>query len=717
MKKTTIFYFLISFILFSPIFSGKTLYLKDFYILDYPIWHFVAKALKRGIIPMWNPLLNFGQPILTNGNYLIFYPLSYIRIFFFPLFSLNLFVMLHHFLGMLFFHKLLKEMDIDEKISLLGGVIYGFTGVVISLFYLINLLPYIFLTPFFLLSLIKLLKNEGNNFRNIFILSISTTLVISTFEPLFFMGTALSGIFILMGQKLPPDTLKKILVSILLSSLISLPLLIEGYKDYTGNMRSLLNKEVKNLSRGYDFPPEASGGFFFDNFFKEDFKISNSKNIYKKYGARSPLFMTFFLSSSLLLPFFYFFFYIKKRDLFLPLGVIIFLILSMGGYCPIVKKSFHLIPIISNGRYFQKFTFFFSLFFLITSIKGFKEIIYRYSRKNLVFSLFLSVILLSSLLLISPGKFFISPIFLLIFFFLLFISKRDFQKRYLIMSVVLFELLFGNLRFIKFDVINQKRYSIKNLDKKYRMTFLMDTQIITKKNETIKEYIEKLTSIKYPFLGFLDNTSYGFNEPVDLMEETHTAKLSQFFRRLTMSQKIEIARKLNVKYITTTKNLPLKKIWEKNDFKLYEIDAYPKFYFSRGIRIGDIATLLNPELKYITVTKIPIGNGFNFNGGKILSIKDEINKKELEVISNGKNLLIINETYSPNWSCYIDGKRVKIFRVNDNFMGVLIPKGKHELRLNYLPSTLPPAIFISILTIILSLYLGRKATISTSNST
>ncbi|MCX7683224.1 MAG: YfhO family protein [Anaerolineae bacterium] len=43
----------------------------------YPVWAFVAAQVRRGIFPLWNPLLEAGDPILSEGQFGLFNPLNW----------------------------------------------------------------------------------------------------------------------------------------------------------------------------------------------------------------------------------------------------------------------------------------------------------------------------------------------------------------------------------------------------------------------------------------------------------------------------------------------------------------------------------------------------------------------------------------------------------------------------------------------------------------
>ncbi len=49
----------------------------------YPVWAFIASQVRRGVFPLWDPLLAAGDPILSEGQYGLFNPLNW------PLFLLS----------------------------------------------------------------------------------------------------------------------------------------------------------------------------------------------------------------------------------------------------------------------------------------------------------------------------------------------------------------------------------------------------------------------------------------------------------------------------------------------------------------------------------------------------------------------------------------------------------------------------------------------------
>jgi hypothetical protein len=51
-------------------------------------------------------------------------------------------------------------------------------------------------------------------------------------------------------------------------------------------------------------------------------------------------------------------------------------------------------------------------------------------------------------------------------------------------------------------------------------------------------------------------------------------------------------------------------------------------------------------------------------------------------------LLVTNESFYPGWMALLDGDETKLIRANGDFMGVLAPAGRHEIRLEFRPESL-----------------------------
>src|SRR3990172_5897871 len=62
---------------FGHVLFGNRIFLyRDLFSFHYPLHHYWVSALQKGTLPALNPAVNGGQPILTNPNNAVFYPLN-----------------------------------------------------------------------------------------------------------------------------------------------------------------------------------------------------------------------------------------------------------------------------------------------------------------------------------------------------------------------------------------------------------------------------------------------------------------------------------------------------------------------------------------------------------------------------------------------------------------------------------------------------------------
>ncbi len=65
--------------------------------------------------------------------------------------------------------------------------------------------------------------------------------------------------------------------------------------------------------------------------------------------------------------------------------------------------------------------------------------------------------------------------------------------------------------------------------------------------------------------------------------------------------------------------------------------------------------------------------------------------------TNGTKLLVISESFHRGWNAEIDGSLTPIYRVNGDFMGVLIPGGRHTLKMHFFPKSVKWGLLLSCL--------------------
>lgn len=198
-------------------------------------------------------------------------------------------------------------------------------------------------------------------------------------------------------------------------------------------------------------------------------------------------------------------------------------------------------------------------------------------------------------------------------------------------------------------------------------------------------------------------------------------------------------RMLNVKYIVADQQIPFPgfvPIYQKDKEIVYKNEtALPRIYFVDKVGtkpdlsvLSDIKTnSFDPKsIAYVDVavpkTDVPDSTA-KIN---ITEYKDET--VAFTAKASGDNFLFFGNTYLPTgWKAYIDGNKTEIYKVNHGFMGIVVPKGKHNIEFKYAPSSFYlskyVALSLSSLTL-LSLFVGiffefknrKKNTVTTAKT-
>jgi hypothetical protein len=119
---------------------------------------------------------------------------------------------------------------------------------------------------------------------------------------------------------------------------------------------------------------------------------------------------------------------------------------------------------------------------------------------------------------------------------------------------------------------------------------------------------------------------------------------------------------------------------------------------------GDIAILEEDP-------NITLSNG----EGVVDIIKIIENEKVLDIETSKTSFLIIRENYHPDWKCYVDGKKAKIYKANYIFYGVFVPEGEHELHFVYESRVINFTLFLYLIGLLITavaFYFTKKAMIT-----
>ncbi|MBX3411842.1 MAG: YfhO family protein [Pirellulales bacterium] len=105
--------------------------------------------------------------------------------------------------------------------------------------------------------------------------------------------------------------------------------------------------------------------------------------------------------------------------------------------------------------------------------------------------------------------------------------------------------------------------------------------------------------------------------------------------------------------------------------------------------------------------------------GRAALVAERPGQLDLSVEAPGRQLLVIAESFHRGWQATIDERPAPVLRTNGDFMGVVVPAGRHEVALRFRPPSLRGGVALSLLGLMLAggLYAGRMMWVRRSGET
>ncbi len=156
---------------------------------------------------------------------------------------------------------------------------------------------------------------------------------------------------------------------------------------------------------------------------------------------------------------------------------------------------------------------------------------------------------------------------------------------------------------------------------------------------------------------------------------------------------------LNVKYIITDQpvTLPdLKLIYNSGKSFVYQNEnVLPRMFFVNRIENLSALEFLNkiksdeidPSQTAIVDNAMTIQVEPTDTTANIKILKYDEALITAEVNATGNNFIFVGNSYHPGWKAYLNGEKKEVYKTNHGYLGVVVPKGKHLLRIEYAPES------------------------------
>jgi hypothetical protein len=129
-------YFALALVFFLPaLLPGQGLFGTDFLAGTYPFHDAIAEQIRSGQLPKWIPYVYGGLPVFANPGS-TFYPVWLLAALLLPASRLMAVVFLVQFtLAGVGMYLLLRELEVRRWVALIGGLVFQFTGILVSTVY------------------------------------------------------------------------------------------------------------------------------------------------------------------------------------------------------------------------------------------------------------------------------------------------------------------------------------------------------------------------------------------------------------------------------------------------------------------------------------------------------------------------------------------------------------------------------------------------------
>ena len=694
---------------------------------DEPLTNYIGNVIKSySHIPLWNPNMGLGYPILAGTQEGIFFPLNYINFLFSSEWSWNVFFLIRIFLAGFFTYAFARKIGIEKISSCVSAIIFMFSGYTIEYLNMAHFSTEA-LIPLALLATEYFLEKRSVRSFLLYAMVLALTILPGMPESTFFVFLISFLWFIFSLLSLHPEINKKekwrsvslgILANVtalLLTAIQLLPFL------------ELLKNSINTHSGGITGLYSASLSFSFSLF--SPF-ISNPALNWVG-GTISYIGISAFILSILAL-LSYKSFSTKQKRIVLFFSIFIFFMLAKCYGLFFINWIGNL-PIL-NTLIFPKYAVP-SVIFSVSIAAGFglSALIKKEVRRiNLKVFCALAIVIASFFYMLyeNAGLFatnvkIVSPVYLILtlsialvialMFWLLmsvFSSKRkNFPISILIMVFVFLEFYAYGLplqRADRYDTYKEAPY-LDFLEKEAQQN-----------GEVFRIYAQSAQkvqpSVLYPNISSvfgLQDVRFvlglGVKRYFEFMEKELGVPIEEInTNRFTGDYPISLDNKymdlLNVKYFIVPKDSKVSDsigtAVYNNEVEIIENKDYlPRTFVVQKATVSsqdDVfdklnAAGFNPEKEIIIEGKATDELSRDQNGtsttanSKATIIKYSDQQVDIEVQTDESGYLVLLDQYYPGWKAFVDGKETEIFPTDYVFRSVYISKGDHEVEFIYDP--------------------------------
>jgi hypothetical protein len=735
------------------IFSGKIPFFRDLAAYFYPIKFSVAESFKAGHLPLWEPHMATGFPILAEFQSAVFYPPSVI-FYLMPFFAAIQFSYVFHYaVAASGSYVLLRSWKQPISVSIIGSILFSFGGTMVSLTNLLNhfqsavWLPWLVycweraaetrrwsaLVVFSVVAVCQLLAGSPEVF------AFSATLLIADIVRMYCKGQ--SGVVSCYMARLSAAGL--MITGIAMVQLLpTAELILQSRRDHAIPAAEAF---------AWSLRPSALIGLLLPMLEPD---TSLSVGVRLLLTDRLPLLLSNYIGNIAVFGFCSWLFIAQMKERLLLIGLIaVSLLCAFGSYTPVYLELYKWLPGFHSIRFPEKFYFITFALLLFGTIRGIGALIdggnCRGTRIILLgvpagwLITYLIVRLNPNLLAhwIQPfqaSQAMVPPATIAA---ILFSIEKEIAISVILAGVFLLhhlKLLRAGLVqvvlilvvFVDLSVANKPLHFLREKNRIQDAPRILDKPPTHARmfyyppgnnlhpsfvSVTGQPSYEKGTEVALSNLLPNAGLMYGFEyfQDIDALGRRSYTDFLNFINASAADQRGKLLRALNVKYVVTFHSLNIKGIKLLHEFpehysRIYEVmDSIPRTYLaSHAVYDPDpVSTLrrvasaaFDSAREVVIDVPIRLEREAEFRGtAKIESYQNR--RVRITARLHEPGILVLADAFYPGWKVYVDKHPDRILRANYLFRGVELTPGNHLVEFVYDPASFKIGLFISLMTV------------------
>lgn len=753
------------------LFGNKIFIHRDLSRFFYPLREFSISQIKSAQIPLWNPYIHCGSAHIAELQTCVFYPLSIVYLLFSYPVAFNYFIILHVFFAGLFTFILMRAWNHSRYASFFSGLVFMFSGYIISVINLLASLASVIWLPLVILFYDRALSRDW--IKNSVITGVFLTFMFLGGEPAILYATLFILFLMSFGRgKRTIKGLAPLALALLLTAALACFQILPFMEFIRHSSRGIMDFGEASM---WSLPPYALLDLLVPY-------ISETDYLYKNYWTRQSWLLIYYMGlSGLICAFISLKFDITKKRRYIFYILALGLVLSFGLYTPLYYFLYRIMPGFRLSRYPIKF--FFMAAFSLAVLAGMgldyyrenirsSQPLRRFLRSLLAFGVVASFFYLIINLHFAEAYDFINK--KMLEFFPVFMDKKGDLAQlvyvgicnlrrtagfFMIITLFMFlgasrkmklNLLIPLLMLVSFlDIFTANKNVYPNMDieeylkpgdsveflKKDNTLFrIFNSPATLSQNMFVpeKDYFEGMSALKERIaanmgVGFGIYDAYGYGSLYNRRHE----EIICIITKSDLPDETNLLNLLNVKYVISPKDFKAKgyNLVRKNKkVNIYENkNVLPRvFLVNNAVIIKDEYEILetlkrrgfDPSKEVILEEElsfsgaVPEGMTTRSRKGedKAIILEYSPNKVIIKTKVDTSKFLVLSDSYYPGWKVYVDGREEKIYRADYVLRAVYLREGEHIVKFIYDPFSFKIGLIITLLTIIMLIWLVKGKT-------